>query len=263
MEAGSYLFEERYGEKELQQDRKDMGEFAFSAQILQEPSSLEGAFFQEGWLNYFIPDTIRDYSKMNIYISVDTSSGLGTDYTVFAVIGLSHDKNVYLLDLVRDKFNGLEISDALIKLHQKWGSITGKNNRVLWEKTSMDTVLLLLRQKMSEIGYNFNITELVQRTDKFKRIITFGNAYFLSRTFYMPFNIPYQNKLGERVDLSKDFINDEYKIFSPATIGVANDDMLDAMANICHPDANVTFPMVLDVNTRKNYTFNKPKSWMG
>ena len=62
---------------------------------------------------------------MNKYILVDpaNSKAKKADYTAMVVVGLSADKNYYVLDLVRDRLNLGERKERLFGLHKKWNPI--------------------------------------------------------------------------------------------------------------------------------------------
>lgn len=238
-----FLTKEKLAEK-----RRQMGPYIFSCQMLQNPVAENAQGFREEWLNYYEKVNKKD---MNIYILVDPASSKKkySDYTVMSVIGLGHDKNYYLLDMVRDKLNLTERVEALFKLRQKW-----QPRAVGYEKYSMQADIEYIKQVQEDNGIRFKIVPLggnVAKIERIKRLV----PKFEEGLFYIPKLIMYLTNEGKKVNLIENF-KYEYTNF-PRT---AHDDILDSIARILEPDLKAKFPnRNIDISSKmkagSNYIF--------
>lgn len=94
----------------------------WSALYQQVPSPDTGDYFKREWI---IPvDRIPPKEEMAIYGGSDYAvTADGGDFTVHAVVGVSHDGRMYLLDLWREQASSDVWVDAFCALVRKWGPI--------------------------------------------------------------------------------------------------------------------------------------------
>ncbi len=117
---GNILHEERFGEEEIAQFRKDMGERDFEAQYNQRPMPPGGALFKLEWLQRY--DSPPPPRKLELIVqSWDTAYDIQEchDYSVCTTWGLS-GKNCYLLDVFRDKLEFPDLQRAVFTQKDKW-----------------------------------------------------------------------------------------------------------------------------------------------
>ncbi len=216
----------------LDNKRRTMGPYTYSAQMLQNPIADENQGFKREWLQYHKGS---DGSGMNIYITVDPANEKKqtNDFTVMCVIGLGQDQNYYLLDIIRDRLNLTERGDRLFELHKRWRPI-----KVGYEKYGMQADIQYFKERMARMNYHFPIQELGGKLAKHDRIKQLVPTMQLGR-WYIPetlFKTDYEKKYKNIIDI---FINEEYL---PFPVGI-HDDMLDALARIMDEDMGAVFPI--------------------
>lgn len=213
--------------------RREMGSYVFACQMLQAPNEDSVMGFKQEWLRYYTP---RFTDNLNIYLLVDPAGAKkkGSDYTVMLVIGLGPDNNYYLLDGIRDRLNLTEKAKKLFYFHRKWRPIN-----VGYEKVGMQADIEHISYEMDQIGYHFSITALPATVSKDDRIQGLIPVFELGR-FWLPYKLLYADYEGKPHDLVQEFVNDELLAYPVSR----HDDMLDAAANILHPDLRAEFPLL-------------------
>jgi predicted phage terminase large subunit-like protein len=101
---GEALWPERYGLKELNRIKKQIGGYWFNAMYQQTPQPSEGGLLKREWLQYHQHPMNGDYGSFDIYQGWDLaiSEKESADYTVCCTLGRHrHDNNLYLLDIYR------------------------------------------------------------------------------------------------------------------------------------------------------------------
>ena len=225
----------------LREQRRDMGPYVFSAQMLLDPSADKAQGFRDQWLRYW--PTIKDNgdindigADMNKYILVDAASEKKkySDYTSIGVIGLCSDNNYYVLDMVHDRLNLTERVAALFSLHRRW-----KPRGVGYERYGMMADVEYARIKMGEDNYRFNIVEVggsQPKHDRIRRLV----PLFESGRFWLPDTLRKTDYEGNNVDLVRAFVDNEYRSFPVST----HDDTLDMFSRIF--DIDTTWPRADD-----------------
>lgn len=205
----------------LDQKRREMGPYTFGTQMLQNPKADETQGFKEDWLRFY--HTINPW-EMNRFILVDPASEKKkqSDYTAAFVLGAGPDRNLYIIDVVRDRLNLTQRTELIFKLHRKW-----KPMAVGYEKYGMMADVENIRNEMERQNYRFSVTELggpMPKTDRIRRLI----PHYEQGRIYWPDKIWKTNYEGTLQDLTQIFIEEEFKPF-PVPL---HDDLLDAMARI-------------------------------
>jgi predicted phage terminase large subunit-like protein len=219
---------ERIAEK-----RREMGPYTFGCQILQDPKADETQGFLDAWLKFW---PANNSSGLNTYIICDPAGEKKkeNDYTAIFAVGLGADKNIYILDMVRDRLNLTERTNKVFMMHQRFQPLD-----VIYEKYGMQSDIQHIEFVMDLRNYRFNITPIGGKTgklDRIKRLI----PYFEGGRIFLPQHCIYRNYEGVQSDLVLDFINDEYKPF-PVPI---HDDMLDCLARILDPAITLIYPAI-------------------
>ena len=266
MKPGELLFPARFSRETLDEIRRDMGEYNYAGQMLQEPVPIGGQEFRDNWVLRYTNGTLRP-KTMNIYILVDPAGGeelnkkkkKTSDWSAFIVIGLGTDKNYYLLDIVRDRLGPTERVDTLFDLHRKWSDLGGKPPKVGYEKYGMMTDTHYIRVKQDETNYRFPLVELgghMIKEERIRRLI----PDMQNGRWYFPDSLMYTDKYGRTFDLTKEIIKGEMPMFPRARF----DDMLDAMSRIYDTDTlNPVWPMPQKSKVEKAYIQNSAprESW--
>jgi phage terminase large subunit-like protein len=215
----------------LAEKRRDMGPYVFGAQMMQDPTADETQGFKEEWLKYAQPNP----NGLNIYMIFDPASSKkkDSDYTAGWVIGMGADRNIYVLDMARDRLSLTQRADLVIGWHRHWRPLA-----VGYERYGMmaDIEHILFRQEQE--NYRFPIVELggqMPKVDRIRRLI----PWFEGGRIWMPQIFPKTNYEGRSVDLAEAFRKEEYL---PFPVGL-HDDMLDALARVLDDNFPAEWPM--------------------
>jgi len=122
--AGEVLHLEREPLEKLQEIRRNMGEFTFSAQYQQMPIPLEGAIVKTEWLKYYRPG--EEPARFDrIVQSWDTANKAEefNDYSVCTTWGVA-DKCFYLLHVYRAKLEFPALKRAVLELAGRYSQPT-------------------------------------------------------------------------------------------------------------------------------------------
>ena len=218
--------------KTLADKRRAQGQYTFGTQMLLNPKGDSAQGFQRSWLRY---TKAEPHGRgLNTYILVDPANAKRkkSDWTTIGVVGLGPDKNYTLLDLVRDRLNLKERTDAVFSLHEKWEPIG-----VGYEEYGLQADIQHIEHVQEERNYRFKITPLggsMSKVDRIKRLI----PIFEQGRFFLPafkHRTLYDKTTVNLIDV---FIEEEYVPFPVAT----HDDMLDMLARIEDADMNVKWP---------------------
>jgi len=221
------------GRESLRDRLRDMGQYTFSCQMLQNPVADSSQGFKREWIRYYKRVNPKHF---NIYILVDAanSKSKSSDFTGVWVVGLGPDKNVYILDIIRDKLNLTERTAMLFNLHEKW-----KPHRqgVRYERYGLMGDIDHIKSVQEDRSYRFDIIEVggqVNKNDRIRRLI----PLFEQGRVYLPHSHNYTGHDGKTVDLVKSFVEEEYMGFP---VGL-HDDLLDALSRLCEPDIPLIWP---------------------
>ncbi len=215
----------------LAKKRADMGPYVFGCQMLQDPKADEAQGFKEDWLR-FSPANV---AGLNIYMLFDPASAKkkDSDYTAGWVVGLGSDRNLYVLDMVRDRLSLTQRADLVMAWHRRWQPIA-----VGYERYGMMADIEHIQHVQELENYRFPIIELggaMPKLDRIRRLI----PWFERGDIWMPPRLMKTNYEGRTVDLVQAFVDEEYK---PFPVG-GHDDMLDALARVLDENFPAEWPM--------------------
>lgn len=203
----------------------------WEALYMQRPRAGTGAEFQRGWLQFY---TSVDRRGQYVIMLVDPANAKreNNDFTSIWIVGLGEDENYYVLDVVRDRMNLTERTDAVFRLHRKW-----KPSQVRYERYGMMGDIDHMRSEMNHRSYRFSITEVGGNTKKEDRIRRLVPLFQRTRV-WMPERLEYTTIDGKTKDLIHEFIETEYLSFPVGR----HDDMLDALSRIAEPTLDTPWP---------------------
>lgn len=117
---GDLLYPERFDRKALDQLKSDLGEAAYSAQILQRPAAPGGALFKMKHFQRY--DELPKYYE-RIVQSWDTAivDSETAAYSVCTTWGINGYK-LYLVDVFRKRLDFYQIDKVVLSLREKWNA---------------------------------------------------------------------------------------------------------------------------------------------
>lgn len=215
----------------LDMKRRDMGPYVYSCQMLLDPKADETQGFKEEWIKFATPND----KGLNVVLLFDPASAkkADSDYTAGWALGLGSDRNIYVLDCVRDRLSLTERAELVFNWHRRWRPMV-----VGYERYGMMADIEHIKDRQERENYRFEITELggaQPKVDRIRRLI----PWFEQGRIYLPPQLAKTNYEGRLVDLTRAFIEEEYKPFPVAL----HDDMLDALARILDSNLPVEWPM--------------------
>lgn len=261
---GDALWPDRYpvridpGEKgtSLERIRKAIGSTDFTSLYQQRVGAADGEIFLSRWFDssQYEKTSAREMTK---YILVDpaNSKRKKSDYTAMIVIGLSTDRNVYVLDMIRDRFSLTERAEHLFRLHKKWKPIRS----VLYEQYGAQADNAYLAEKMDQLNYRFRLQTVAGKLSKQERVRRLV-PWFENGRVWFPKSLWYTNFEGEELDLVRVFRNEEYLTFPSGF----HDDMIDALSRFLDEDVKLDWPLTEEELEGEIHSGdNDEGSWMG
>lgn len=117
---GEALHPDRYPLSALLKIKRTLGPRDWSALYQQNPVPDEGGFFSKDHIRFY--DTAPDTATLQIYATGDLaiSKKEHADHTVFLVGGVDKHGDILVLDIVRGRFDSMEIIDNIIDIQRRW-----------------------------------------------------------------------------------------------------------------------------------------------
>jgi phage terminase large subunit-like protein len=241
-------------EEELRKKVQAMGPYVAAAQLLLDPTVDSKQRFLREWFEHQF-DRTEGWRAMNRAIICDPASGKkDSDYTAIAVLGWGSDKNLYLLDLIRDRLTLQQRASEFMRLHLLWEM---GNQWAGYEQYGLTADIEYLKECMDRETYHFDITELkgkLGKPDRVNRLIPLcaEGRFWLPDTIY---RTNYESKLEELVSI---LIEQEFLAW-PVSV---HDDCMDAISRVF--DLEVPTPMPKPVEHKDaRYQKKRATGWMG
>lgn len=119
--TGEPLHAERYDRDALLRIQKAVGPRDWAALYQQNPVADDGDYFTRRMIRYYDPDDI-DQDAMRYYCAWDLAIGKKdrNDYSVGMVIGVNEFDELFVMDVVRGRFDGFELVERILDLYEQW-----------------------------------------------------------------------------------------------------------------------------------------------
>jgi len=184
--VGEALWPERFDLEALEIKRRVLGSYQFAALFQQSPSPAEGGLFKRSWFRYWLGDyefyrlhgssVRRDHCRRFGTVDLAESTKKEADYTVICAWAVTHDCDLILLDIHRERMQGKALIDSIVKMYERHDL-----GYMGIEKNLMHSLVISpLREK------GMTVRSLIADTDKVTRSITAqvrmeaGQIYFPS-----------------------------------------------------------------------------------
>lgn len=105
--SGELLFPERFPRYVVERDKIALGVYATAGQFQQQPAPSGGGIFKEEWIRYW--RTIPEIEYRMIYADTAMKTGQENDYSVFQHWAKCKDGKIYLLDMIRGKWEAPQL----------------------------------------------------------------------------------------------------------------------------------------------------------
>lgn len=213
---GELLWPEHFPFEVVRNMEIDLNTYGAAAQLQQRPAPLGGGIIKSKWFGRYKVLPKLQYRMMFADTAMKTKEY--NDYSVFEEWGLGVDNNLYLVDMVRGKWEAPELRRTAIDF---WGlamsrdeATHGKIRKLMIEDASSGTGLIqdLKRKEKIPVG------EITRATDKLTRVMDVV-SYIESGYVFLPEEAPYVSELTRECDA---FTGDNTH---------AHDDQIDPMAD--------------------------------
>lgn len=115
------IFPERFPKDEIRRIKKNMGNYLFYSQMMNDPVSEEDQVFKPSWFKYYsdLPEPMIKGMDRVAFVDPAVSEAKGADYTAFVVLGATPG-GIYVLDAFRRRMNPGELIEMMFTLQSKW-----------------------------------------------------------------------------------------------------------------------------------------------
>ena len=171
------LWPDRFPLEDLKR-RQRLNPREFASLYQQQPYIEGGNIIKTEWWQKY-PDDLKPESFVSLVIAVDTAfkKTETADYSVAAIAGLDRNGDIYLVDIVRGKYDFPELKQRLIRLNTQW---RGKGLRAIYieDKASGQSLLQELKREsgMSVIPYKV-VNDKVARVNAILPLIEGGRVF--------------------------------------------------------------------------------------
>lgn len=179
------LWSEKFSKERLQEIRNDYIKQGvpegYSQEYLNQPLDSENSYFRkEDFMEYAEEDLKRKhlyyYSAIDFAISMQERS----DYTVIVTVGVDSDNKIYVVDVRRGRWDGLEIINEMFSVHRRYSPEIFTAEAGMIEKS----LGAFIKEEMFKRGEFLNLNPMVPVRDKQTRARSIqarmraGSVYF-------------------------------------------------------------------------------------
>ncbi|MCX6156201.1 MAG: phage terminase large subunit [Candidatus Kapabacteria bacterium] len=197
--AGDALWKRRFNLKKLLSIKNQLGNYWFSALYQQRPSPMGGGIFKRSFFKYYSDDNEFYYlyhlnltkidsikfrkSECSIYASMDlaVTQNQTSDYTVIILFAVTKMRDVLILDIIRDRFQGADHLNLLKRVYERF-----KPSIIGIESTQYQVTLV-----QSALREGLPVKKLKPDADKVTRALAMqarveaGTVYFKSEAAWL------------------------------------------------------------------------------
>jgi len=188
--------------------QKRIDEREFAALYQQSPYIIGGNIIKSTWWQIYKEDEVPKFTTVMIAADTAFKKTETADYSVLLVAALATDGDIYLLDLIRDRYDFPELKKRSILLNNQWRG-RGLKGLYIEDKASGQSLIQELKKEsgVSVIPYKVS-SDKVSRINAVTPLIEGGRVF-----------------IPEQADWLDEFIN-ETQAFPAA----AHDDQCDALS---------------------------------
>ncbi len=130
---GEPLWERRFDAQKLKEIENSIGKYWFSALYQQQPAPLGGGIFKKSDFKYYTEkedsyilqssiEKIIPKKSLRIFVTVDLAASTkdSADYSVLLTFGITENKEILILDVLRNKFETFNHLKIIEDVYYKW-----------------------------------------------------------------------------------------------------------------------------------------------
>jgi predicted phage terminase large subunit-like protein len=227
---GELMFPERFPEDQVLALEKSLGSYAAAGQLQQRPTPRGGGIFKSEWWRYY--RQLPDLEYRTIYADTAMKTGQENDYSVFQCWGKGKDGKIYLVDMIRGKWEAPELKAQAKAFWLKCQQGSGRLRHLMIEDKASGTGLI---QQLKQEG--IPVKGIPRNKDKVTRgydaapMIEAGNVYIsdavpyiadlLNETAMFP-NGSHDDTIDPLMDAVADMLVGKYGKLAPIPISFSN-----------------------------------------
>ena len=171
------LWPERFPLEDLKR-RERLNPREFASLYQQQPYIQGGNLIRTDWWRSY-PEDLKPESFTTLVIAADTAfkKSESADYSVFVVAGMDKTGDIYIVDIVRGKYDFPELKQRMIQLNNAW---RGRGLRAIYieDKASGQSLIQELKREsgVSVIPYKV-VTDKVARVNAILPLIEGGRVF--------------------------------------------------------------------------------------
>lgn len=160
---GKALWEAKHSLKDLER-LKAANRYVFNSQYMQEPTNLGEGIIKSSWFKRF--DILPRIKKAGIFIDTAMKTGKNNDYSVMLLAALGSDGAVYIIDLLRGKWEGWELENRVKDFYNKHKA--NFNGLKIYMEDKVSGTFLIQKIRMEN---NIPIAGVIPDKDKLTRVM--------------------------------------------------------------------------------------------
>lgn len=166
------LWPEKHSKEKLLQMRA-ANSYVFSSQYMQRPSPKGGDIIKGAWFREY--EVLPRLKRLAIFSDTASKTKEYNDYSVLLVAGLSHEGQVYIMDVIRGKWEAPDLEQKMIDVWEKYRPMRAQAIFVE-DKASGTSLIQNIQRKKS-----FPVRPVQVDKDKYTRVM--GIAGYLESGF--------------------------------------------------------------------------------
>lgn len=182
------LWPEKHSIEQLQAMRSK-NSYMFSGQMQQRPAPLGGGIIKSSWFGYY--DVLPKIKYRAIFVDTAQKEKESNDYQVASLWGLGEDGNLYLIDMMRDRFQAYELEVRIPAFWNKSKEDRSSPLRFMGveDKASGTQLIQNIRHKIRPA---IPLREIERSRSKLERVMDV-QGYIESGYVKLPRNAPFLN----------------------------------------------------------------------
>lgn len=205
--------------------------YTFSSQYMQKPKRLGGDLVKSEWFGLF--DELPELQWRAVFADTAQKTKEHNDYSVFILVGLGIDGKLYIIDLLRGKWEAPELNrqaKAFLDKHKSFDWQTKPIRYMKVEDKASGTQLIQTLAKESEIPVipiQRNIDKLTRWMDATPHIENNYEEHPEDRFVMVPRNAPWKSAYFEEVEsLNAQMTHDHDDQFDPTADAIMEAKMM-------------------------------------
>lgn len=198
---GELLFPERFSEETVSMLERSLGTYGTAGQLQQRPTPRGGGVFKLAWWKYW--QVLPNLKQRVIYGDTAQKDKEQHDYSVFEVWGEDYFGNIYLIDLLRGKW---EAPELLVQARAFWNKHEAYNinpnmgtlRTMKIEDKASGTGLIQTLRKGDERNKAVPVNEIPREKDKYSRALDVTPRIEAGQVF-LPADAPFLSEYLEEI----------------------------------------------------------------